>query len=1056
MARLITGLLILIAVAVPAYSDDDMPTSKPAAGARKAPLAEWNAWRRSYEYGVRLHSAGKLKEAAETYESALRDARRLFPKEDFPGGRRELADNLASLASALESLGDYARAESFARESLDEVVRLHPQRDQPAVAEASNRLGYILQARAKFVEAEDAFRAALAVYERHHAGQEHEDVARETLNVAYVVKAQGRYAEAEPLYRKCLEMLRRLFPDQDHRGLAISLSHMAGLQQALGQGGEAEQLYRDALAMQRRLHAKRDHPEVAQELNNVATCLYRRGKHTEAAALFRESIAMCERLYPDRDVPLAAHCLRNLGRLHQAEARLADAESSYQAALGMLRRLYPEGHPDVALAIQDLAGVRQALGKLAEAESLARDALALQRQLHPSMTHPEAVASLLTLASVLMDRGQYTEAESHLEDALALQRRLYADNDHPDVGLSLQFLSSLQMSRGQHRKAEKLLARALLLKRSQIEDFTRVRQEGDTLTLLAGMPLLLDAYISNARHLQSEPSAVYCEVWINKGLASRAFEARQLAARAASEPKAAEILAQMMGSRRRRADLLLAPLPSDQATRKKRDSDLDRLTRDIERLDRDLRPLLPTIDRATDLASSTPADLQAALPAGAVVVDFLRYDFFEQDPERPGVEGRKRTFHYLAFVIAKNKVSWVDLGPAAPIEDAVTAWLDGIRLQKELPPELSAKVRELVWANVRKEFPDHVKAVYISPDRALCRVPWAALPGDGPKSILLEDYAVAVIPHAMFLLDKLSPQQAKSKRVSGALVLGGVAYDSDEPILEDSTSRRRELPLEPAQTLRWKLLPWTEAEARGVANAAVRRKISSEILRGREATVPAVLAALPKARYAHLATHGFFAAPSFRSAFQLDPQLFAMSARGERIGGGALSPLVMTGLVFAGANHPQTTGRGVATGEALIDLDLSGLELAVLSACETGLGDVAGGEGTFGLQRAFHLAGTRNVVASLWSVSDQGTSALMAAFYRNLWDDSQSPMEALRQAQLEIYRHPDKIAELAKGLRGKFEVVQSSSDEQEMPKPGSDGKAHPRYWAAFVLSGPGR
>src|SRR5207302_619667 len=109
------------------------------------------------------------------------------------------------------------------------------------------------------------------------------------------------------------------------------------------------------------------------------------------------------------------------------------------------------------------------------------------------------------------------------------------------------------------------------------------------------------------------------------------------------------------------------------------------------------------------------------------------------------------------------------------------------------------------------------------------------------------------------------------------------------------------------------------------------------------------------------------------------------------------------------------------TGEQLIDLDLSGLELAVLSACETGLGDVADGEGTFGLQRAFHYAGTTDVVASLWKVPDESTAALMSLFYRKLWAEDLSPMEALREAQLEIYKNPKAVPGLAKGFRGKFE-----------------------------------
>ena len=252
----------------------------------------------------------------------------------------------------------------------------------------------------------------------------------------------------------------------------------------------------------------------------------------------------------------------------------------------------------------------------------------------------------------------------------------------------------------------------------------------------------------------------------------------------------------------------------------------------------------------------------------------------------------------------------------------------------------------------------------------------------------------------------------------------------------------------------WSFLPGTAAEVTGVFGAATAKKLPVTALKNDQATAPAVLAALPKTKYAHFATHGFFADPSFRSVFQLDDKDYAQSMRGERIGRAANSPLVMTGLVFAAANNPATPGRGIVTGESLIDLDLSGLELAVLSACETGLGDVAGGEGTFGLQRAFHYAGTTNVVASLWKVPDQSTAALMALFYRNLWDKNLPPMEALRQAQLAIYRDPGAIPALAKGFRGKFEEVPGAGEAEV--KPGKDGRAHPLLWAAFTLSGPGR
>jgi len=144
------------------------------------------------------------------------------------------------------------------------------------------------------------------------------------------------------------------------------------------------------------------------------------------------------------------------------------------------------------------------------------------------------------------------------------------------------------------------------------------------------------------------------------------------------------------------------------------------------------------------------------------------------------------------------------------------------------------------------------------------------------------------------------------------------------------------------------------------------------------ASTAQLLADLPQVRYAHLATHGFLADPKFRSALQVDEKQFAQLGR-ERSVAGARSPLVLSGLVLAGANKADTPDRGILTAEAIVGLRLDDLELAVLSACETGLGQVAGGEGVFGLQRAFHIAGTRNAVASLWKVDDDATAALMSA-----------------------------------------------------------------------------
>ncbi len=140
-------------------------------------------------------------------------------------------------------------------------------------------------------------------------------------------------------------------------------------------------------------------------------------------------------------------------------------------------------------------------------------------------------------------------------------------------------------------------------------------------------------------------------------------------------------------------------------------------------------------------------------------------------------------------------------------------------------------------------------------------------------------------------------------------------------------------------------------------SAGPRRSVR---LQGAEAGTAQVLRELPRARWAHIATHGFFADPSIPSVLRPDPKLFSRIGR-ENVGAGLRNPLVLSGLVLAGANRPKSEvassgldrdDLGILTAEAIAGLPLQNLELAVLSACETGLGLVGGGEGVFGLQRA--------------------------------------------------------------------------------------------------------
>lgn len=214
-----------------------------------------------------------------------------------------------------------------------------------------------------------------------------------------------------------------------------------------------------------------------------------------------------------------------------------------------------------------------------------------------------------------------------------------------------------------------------------------------------------------------------------------------------------------------------------------------------------------------------------------------------------------------------------------------------------------------------------------------------------------------------------------------------------------------------------------------------------KMLKQADATEQAFRESAPQFYNLHLATHGFFAQAEKKSALTPDAnrleQQRLYSERDRMIRG--FSPGLLSGLVFSGANRKPELNKddGILTADEIASLSLDGVNLVVLSACETGLGEVAGGEGLLGVQRAFQVAGASSTVASLWEVGDVATRRLMERFYRNYWQKEMGKLDALREAQLYLLRHPEAV-------RGDSRVSAKSIELKRLS---------PQFWAAFQLSG---
>ena len=319
------------------------------------------------------------------------------------------------------------------------------------------------------------------------------------------------------------------------------------------------------------------------------------------------------------------------------------------------------------------------------------------------------------------------------------------------------------------------------------------------------------------------------------------------------------------------------------------------------------------------------------------------------------------------------------------------------------------------------------------------------LPAGLSPSYLLEEMPLAVLPVPR-LLPGTETAAVFNGQAPSLLLLGDVDFDGSSA--SASSQGRIAAGAERSGRQRnWQRLPGTAGEIQAIEALFKRHHRQGKIdtLKELQANESAFRERAARCSHLHLATHGFFAAPAVPDALAINGESRASTGLFGKHQVTGFHPGLLSGLVLAGANQPLVRGQedGVLTALEVAELDLRKVELAVLSACETGLGKVAGGEGVLGLQRAFQVAGAKTTVTSLWSVPDEPTRVLMERFYANLWEKQMSKLDALREAQLWMLCEGRSHAGVRRGIQR----------PEQTPAPVTTGRLPPYYWAAFVLSG---
>jgi len=996
----VTAVIVLFAaIGIPISADE--PKEMPKEERQKL---EMEAKRLNAE-GVQLFDDGKIAAAVAKTRQALTIFRRLYPEAQFREGHPDLNRSINNLAYLLKETGAYEQALPLFEESLSMRRKLYPATTHP---------------------------------------NGHPDLATSFNNLGGLYLELRWYDKALVNYESAHQMRKKLFPEDKfpdgHSALAESLNNLGGLHQTMGEFAKALPWFEQALAMNRRIFPTTDfpdgHPNLALSLDNLGGLFDSMGLFEKALPYFDQALAMRRRLYPASKFPdghpALGMSLTNLGYLMLSMGSLEEAASYFEQDLEMSRRLYrkedfADGHPDLSTSLGNLAGVLVRQGTFDKALLLVEQSLAMERKLFPASSFPEGharIAQSLSYQGIVLEaKGEVNRALECTVKAHEMCNRIYPEskfpNGHPQLIDILDRRASLLQARRDYAGAIPLYQRALALNQRWQSQILAAATESEALTVAESAQALRDGYVSATAHVEGAATEAYRSIWDTKSAVMRVLERRHANARTIGTEHGADL--EHLANIRRRMGQIMSESRLESA---ERNDLLAGYARTREELERRLALAIPPLQRWRERDSLGPEDLVKALPAGTVFVDFLRYYRFDNSSTLNRRKGEKRTQSYVAFVLSpRQAIRRIDLGDSKPIDAAVRDWRTAISEGRDdrAPMPLAD-----LWKKIDNQLPAGTNTLYLALDGELTRIPFSALPGKAKNSLLLEEFegGIAVVPHGPFLFESLRfPLDSKGK--DRLLAVGRIDYGKSS----------------------WSTLPGTQTELAALIHQYPGPQTT---LDGQKATSRGVVEAITQARYTHLATHGYFAGKDLAGEQRQQEHLMSHWRAGEanpmRVA--AQNPLGYVGLVLANGE--------VLSGLSIVDLPLQNLKLIALSACETGLGEITGGEGVQGLQRAFHLAGCPNVVASLWKVSDSATAALMAKFYYELWVKKRPPIEALREAQLTIYRHPERIPALA-GERGKPDQAKTVELKIE-PRASAvaDKRTPTKLWAAFMLSGVGK
>lgn len=932
---------------------------------------------------------------------------------------RNYVQSLQDLNSLYKQSGQTEKQEAVLKELIS-IVSVTAGKEHPFYLGIVHDLASLYFETGIYAKAEMLFKEVCEA-KKKTLGTDNMDYGQSVNSLAALYGKMGLYIKAEPMFIEAIRVRKKAL-GETNPDYAMSVVNLGVLYTETGQYEKAEPLLLDAKKIIYNARGKNDYL-YASVINSLAGLYSQMGQYERAEPLFIEAKNIRKELLGEKNADYATD-LNNLGMIYyemedytKAEPILVEAKNIRKDALGA-------NHPDYAESLNNLAMVYEKTGRYAKAEPLLIEAKDILKTALGD--HPSYATSLNYLAVLYSRTGEYKKAEPLFIEAKNIIIKTLGEK-HPLYADLLSYQAFLYDKMGQFATAETLYvenSKVRLLNIQQNFSFLSEREKSDFLTTSIDD---FNSFIGFAiRRVRANPAItkqVSNNLLVTKGilLSSRL---------------------QVQNSILKSRDTVLIKLYRDWEAQKKylgqlqqmREGsatkmgyNLDSLENVTNTMEKELCKRSADFDSDLKIQNTTWQDVQKNLSKTDAAVEFLTYT--SSPPEKFDSLNRNisgpDTVWYCALIVRPgyDAPRLIRLFEETQLTDILNQMVNsrGVQvLDQPATKEKNMELYDLIWKPIDSLLTG-AKTVFFSPSGLLYRASFAAF-ANADMKFLFDRYNLIM----MSCTRSIGKSDFSLKVTPGfnSVIYGGIEYTL-EPAkqLEEAnmykTAHDALLAMNDNPNFKvstrggaWKYLKGTLTEANSISEALLKNKIPTQLYIGKQAVEEAFKSLSGKSpSVIHIATHGFYFSGDAAKKNSAEKEVKFLD-----------NPLFRSGLIMAGANRVWTGNAsiegiddGILTAYEVSLLDLSNTKLVVLSACETGLGDLKDNEGVYGLQRAFKLAGVDYLIVTLWEIRDEVTVEFMNCFYSQ-WLKGKDIHAAFKYAQDE--------------MRKKYEA---------------------NYWAAFVL-----